>query len=236
VLRRRGLTLLEVTLAMGLLVVLSSMTYWFYGSVLETRDRGTAQTHRMRLMRVVLDRMAQEIRQASLITADERVGIRGEAERIWLSTIRVPSKELSKPRRPRELPPPGEYDLTKVEYKIARHPDILSKKGNWELPLGLERVEIMIPRPDSSQTGESPTGQEQVVGGAEGDAQFDEQLAEEEFVEETEDTGAQLEPRIEWEQLYAPEIRYLRFCYFDGRTWWDDWDVTGDNPLPQLVC
>ena len=31
------------------------------------------------------------------------------------------------------------------------------------------------------------------------------------------------------------EIRYLRFCYFDGSRWWDSWSVTGESPLPQLV-
>ena len=90
--RRRALTLLEIVLAMSLLVVLSSMTYWFYGSALETRRAGTVRAHRLRLVRVVLDRMAREVRQASMITADNRVGIRGEAERIWLSTLGVSSK------------------------------------------------------------------------------------------------------------------------------------------------
>jgi len=234
--RRRALTLLEIVLAMSLLVVLSSMTYWFYGSALETRRSGTIRAHRLRLVRVVLDRMAQEIRQASLITADDRVGIRGEPERIWLSTIRVPSKELSKKRRSREEPPPGEYDLVKVEYKIARHPDIVQEEENWELPLGLARVEIEIPRPDSAQTGEANEEEKLVVGGEEGEAAFLEQLAESQFQNEDEKAGdAQLEPRIEWEELYAPEIRYLRFCYYDGHSWWDKWDVIGDNPLPQLV-
>jgi len=234
--RRRALTLLEIVLAMGLLVVLSSMTYWFYGSALETRRSGTIRAHRLRLVRVVLDRMAQEIRQASMITADERVGIRGDAERIWLSTIRVPSKELSKKRRSREEPPPGEYDLVKVEYKIARHPDIVQQEENWELPLGLARVEIKIPRPDSAETGEANEDEKLVVGGEEGDAAFQKQLDEAQFENEDQKSGdAQLEPRIEWEELYAPEIRYLRFCYFDGHSWWDKWDVIGDNPLPQLV-
>ena len=232
--RRRALTLLEIVLAMGLLVVLSSMTYWFYASALETRRNGTVRAHRLRLVRVVLDRMAREIRQASLITADKRVGIRGEPERLWLSTLRVPSKELSKVRSSRAAPPPGEYDLVKLEYKIARHPDILHTDENWELPLGLARVEIKIPRPDSAQTGKAREDDEVVVGGAEGDAAFLEQLAESEFVDE-EEGEAQLEPRIEWEELYAPEIRYLRFCYYDGHSWWDKWDVSGDNPLPQLV-
>ncbi len=234
--RRRALTLLEIVLAMSLLVVLSSMTYWFYGSALETRRAGTVRAHRLRLVRVVLDRVAQEIRQASMITADERVGIRGEPERIWLSTIRVPSKELSKKRPSRAPPPPGEYDMVKVEYKIARHPDILHKEENWELPLGLARVEIKTPRPDSAQTGEAHEDDKLVVGGEEGEAKFLEQLLESQFEDEDEKVGdAQLEPRIEWEELYAPEIRYLRFCYYDGHSWWDKWDVIGDNPLPQLV-
>jgi len=232
--RRPAMTLLEVVLAMALLVVLSSMTYWFYASALETRKEGTIRAHRLRLVRVVLDRMAQEIRQASMITADERVGIRGEAERIWLSTIRVPSKELSKDVSLRDTPPPGEYDLVKVEYKIARHPDIVHKEGNWELPLGLARVEIPIPRPDSAETGEAQGNDKMIVGGEEGDAAFAEQVEEAELVEQ-DTAAAQIEPRIEWEELYAPEIRYLRFCYFDGHSWWDKWDVVGENPLPQLV-
>jgi len=140
--RRRALSLLEVVLAMSLLVVLSSMTYWFYASVLETRTEGTKRAHRLRLIRVVMDRMAKEIRQASMITADDRVGIRGEPEAIWLSSLRVPSRDLSEERGTYEPPLPGEYDLTKVEYSIARHPDILHEQENWELPLGLARLEI----------------------------------------------------------------------------------------------
>ncbi len=31
------------------------------------------------------------------------------------------------------------------------------------------------------------------------------------------------------------KIKYLRFCYFDGSTWWDSWNVEGENPLPQMV-
>ena len=34
---RRGVTLLEIVLAMGLLALMSSMTFWFYDSTLRTR-------------------------------------------------------------------------------------------------------------------------------------------------------------------------------------------------------
>ena len=247
----RGVTLLEVVLAMGLLVVVSSFVYWFYAASLETSHRGTEETRKLRLARVVLDRIATEIRQASVITADNRVGIRGEEEHIWLSSYRVPSRELSKERSFRDKPPRGEYDIAKVEYKIARHPEVFHKDG-YEYPLGLARVEIMIPRPDRTPKAE---GKENEQGTADGEG---EQASDDVDkpptrvsrsdrldgilrgdlgpLDDEEDRGdASLGPEIQWEELYAPEIRYLRLCYYDGHKWWDSWDVTGENPLPQLV-
>jgi hypothetical protein len=241
--------LLEVTLAMSLLVVLSSMTYWFYSSALEMRESGTAEARNLRLARVVLDRIAKEIRQASSITADGRVGIRGKPERIWLSTLRVPTKDLNLRRTLTEEPPPAQWDLVKVEYKIARHPEVLDEEG-YELALGLARVEIGVPRQDSAETGKA-TERERKVFGEEGEGEgegegekegeiegdgFDDSLADEElFGDEDEGGNVGLIPDINFDELYAPDIRYLRFCYFDGYTWWNSWDVQGDNPLPQLV-
>jgi hypothetical protein len=242
-------TLLEVSLAMGLLVLLSSITYWFYSSALETRDVGTQEARNLRLARVVLDRIATEIRQASAITADGRVGIRGEPERIWLSTLRVPTKNVTEMYRwsSNDEPPPGQYDLVKTEYKIARHEEVLDDDG-YELALGLARVEIKVPRANSAETGRAFEDKRKVFGeelegeGAgeeEGDgesAEAEEALTDEElFGDEGDNRSVGLGPDINWEELYAPEIRHLRFCYFDGYTWWNSWEVTGDNPLPQLV-
>jgi hypothetical protein len=225
---------------MSLLVLLTSMTYWFYGSSLETRARGTQRGYKLRLARVTLDRIAREIRQASVITADGRVGIRGEAERIWLSTLRVPSRELSKDDSYREEPPPAEYDLVKIEYKIVRHPEILHEEDGYERALGLARVEHLIPRPDSAQTGQAFEDEQQVLlepqddqAPAIDDLFFDELYADEE--EQPAAGDSVFGPQIQWEELYASEIRYLRLCYYDGYKWWDDWNVVGENPLPQLV-
>ena len=237
---RRAVTLLEVMLSMGILTFVTGMTYWFYSSSLQSSREGTATAYRLRLARVVLDRIATEVRQATVITADNRVGVRGDAERIWLSSYRVPGRELVKKRGLHAASLPGEYDLTKVEYKIARHPEILHEDG-YEMPLGLARVEIGIPRPDSAETGAAEEeeralhgdfGNEAARGGA-GEASGGAQdgLAD----EQTPDDQGDLGPQIQWEELYAPELRYLRFCYYDGHRWWDRWDVTGENPLPQLV-
>ena len=231
--RRRAMTLLEVVLAVSLLVLLFSMTYWFYAGVLRTREESTDDAAKLRLVRTVLDRMVNEIRQTAVQT-DGQPGIHGTADHIWLTTVRSPT--FSRVGWADEAPRPvGEYDLTKVEYKIARHPEVLTEEG-WEEPLGLARVEINVPRPDTSGLVDSRGKEKQVVGGEEGEEQA-RRLAEEELLDQLQDeaSSADIGPQINWEELYAPEIRYLRFCYFDGHAWWDDWQIGGSHPLPQLV-
>ena len=249
--RCRGVTLLEVTLAMGLLVGLTTMVYWFYASVLETRREGTLEARNLRLARVVLDRIAGEIRQASLINAGGRVGLRGEPERIWLSTLRVPTKDIMSVRRSMmDEPANPQYDMMKVEYKIARHPDVLDDDG-YERALGLARIEHLIPRPDSAEMGqafEERQGSQGVLDAleaagvdpdlVEGDLESDEDLTDEELFglnEDSENQSVGLGPDINFEELNAPEIKHLRFCYYDGFKWWNTWDIEGENPLPQLV-
>ncbi len=243
---RRGVTLLEMVLAMGLLVTVSSLTYWFYFSSISARERGTEEAMRLRLARVVLDRITTELRQAATLTRDHGIGLIGERERIELTTLRVPTKELARTRSSREAPPSPEYDLVKVEYKIARHPDIVHEDG-WDQSLGLARMEKLIPRRQARLPDEAleESGGLAAGGGSEGTA--DDELGGDESVydpivddlfadDEEGDLGSPtLGPDINWEELYAPEIHYLRFCYYDGYTWWDDWWISGDNPLPQLV-
>ena len=53
-----------------LLVILSSITYWFYSSAMRTCERDIQYADKIRLARVLLDRMAHEIRQATIQTAD----------------------------------------------------------------------------------------------------------------------------------------------------------------------
>lgn len=255
---RRAVTLLEIILALGILCSVTSLTYWFYSSSLETSRTGTVAAQKLRLARVVLDRISTEIRQATAITTDNRVGIRGEAERIWLSSYRVPTRAQSEEREYRVDLPPTEYDLTKVEYKLVRHPEILHEDG-YELPLGLARVEHRIPRPDSAEMARRLAGGEESAdtnketdeedpsdgempseGEGEGEElqdgfESDESLADEALVGDEGEGNVDLGPDIQWDELYSPEIRYLRLCYFDGTKWWDAWDVQGENPLPQMV-
>jgi hypothetical protein len=37
------------------------------------------------------------------------------------------------------------------------------------------------------------------------------------------------------QEMYAPEIKYVEFKYFDGAKWWDKWQIQQGNALPQVV-
>jgi type II secretory pathway pseudopilin PulG len=232
--RQRAMTLLEVILSMGLLVILSSLTYQFYYASLSSKASGTERAADLRLTRTVLQRMSEEIRQAVVQSKDFGMGIAGGQEAIEITTLRVPRRELAQERLAPTDPIKREYDLVKIQYKIARHPDIVSEAG-WEQPLGLVRIEKLIPRrlatDRSLRSGKSidpnnPTLPDQfhrdlvglsTGGGADSGA------------------GSGIAPEVNWEELYAPDIHYIRFCYYDGYSWWDNWHVTGENPLPQLI-
>ncbi|MCH8966368.1 MAG: hypothetical protein IID43_01700 [Planctomycetes bacterium] len=227
------MTLLEVTLAMGLLVLLSSMTYWFYSSVLETKAVETQRVRKLRLSRVTLDRLVTEIRQTSLVASGGGSGFRGGPEHIWLSTLRVPTRRLMPTGSQRDEPPTPQTDLVHVEYWIVRNPDILHQDG-YELALGLARVEVEVPRSYVAQIAAAPQDSPEEATGDELDNFAG--LGDEELLGDTSSGGGpDLGPDVNWAELYAPEIRFLRLCYFDGNKWWNDWDVGGENPLPQLV-
>lgn len=251
--RRPAVTLLEVVLAMTLLVLLSSMTYWFYGSSLRSRDREGEADRRLQLMRTVLNRVTTEIRQASPLIDNGRLGIIGEGERIVLTSVRLPSRGRNEWFAPSMVEPPPQFDISEVEYRIARHPEILDDEG-YELALGLARLERVLPqactlatndnRRSSSDRGNNNGNDNGSADGAGDDAANLEDLdmAESFFgegditEEDLSESDVSLEAKVDFEELYAPEIRYLRLCYFDGYKWWDSWDVRGgDNPLPQLI-
>jgi len=233
--KRRAVTLLEMTLAISLLVMLSSITYVFYSSSISTREQGLQEARKLRLSRMVLDRITDEIRQTATMTQDYGVGIIGDAEGIMLTTRRMPRRELARKEfmTTDELIP--EYDIVQVQYKIARHPDIVSEDG-WEQPLGLARVETRIPRPEKPlQEGEEldPLAEQEEMAEGQG---FSEEFVEDLFeTQELESGDAGVGPSINWEELYSQDIHYIRFCYYDGYSWWDQWNVTGENPLPQII-
>ena len=59
------------------------------------------------------------------------------------------------------------------------------------------------------------------------------------FVIDEEDLAGEQETRLIGPRsegaLIAPEIKFLEFKYFDGATWWDNWQLMQGNSLPMMV-
>lgn len=235
--RRPGITLLEVVLAVGLAVILIGMVFGFYHSTLKDRAESLRRTQRLQIARTIVAQMEEEIRQSSSFTPYYGTGIVGGRDWIQLFTTRLPRKVLSEDRSRFEKPIPGEFDLMEVRYYLAKHEDIKDADG-FPLPLGLVRKETRT------------LGKGKVVGsvhgrnrpgdadgdGIEDDAVFEGDPSEDEQdINLTDEEKQNLDDTPIKEELYAPEIKFIRFHYFDGNTWWPDWRLEGANSLPQVV-
>ncbi len=206
-LARRGFTLLEVVIAISLLVMLMSMLMMFYDNALVQRDEGTKRSRDAQLARVILERMAKEVRQAIGNVPGYGVGVFGYKDRIEVNTVVMPDRKLSELQSVRQRRIPPQFDLKQIRYYIAWDEDNLTEDGDPRA-LGLVRRESKTYLRDSIITSQEA----------------------EESAEEVEEVQMAFK-----EELYAPEIRFLELKYFDGATWWDDWELTQGNSLPQLV-
>ncbi len=202
---RRAVTLIETLLATSLLVTFMGVLYWFYGSTLETREQGLKRTRDVQLARVILERMAEEIRQASGNTAGYGAGLIGYKRGISVNTLVIPEKILAQRRSIFDEQIAAQFDLQEIRYYVAWDEENLDEEGNPR-PLGLvRRVTKTFNRGLVLETG------------------FDDQEVEDE------------EALAVKEELYAPEIKFLEFRYFDGASWWEDWELTQGNSLPVMV-
>ncbi len=215
-----GFTLLEAVLAVSLVIMLLSAAYGFYWHSLRVCEKGRKITDSAQLMRVIVTRMADELRQANDLI--EGFGapvpggagsVTGQGEKViepevssmigWPGRITfimqaMPGRELFKEQSIREQPPPGQHDVRLVHYRIVWDEENLDAEGN-AVCRGLFRGEVKTLNPYRA-------------------------------------LGDEWEP-IELEQ-YAPEIKYLELRYFDGSSeegWTSKWTGGQGNALPQAI-
>ncbi|MFH0980614.1 MAG: prepilin-type N-terminal cleavage/methylation domain-containing protein [Planctomycetota bacterium] len=203
--QRGGFTLLEVVLALSIITVVTALMYWFFWDAMTTTERETAQTHDVQLVRVVLDRLAQEIRQANGFVPGYGAGIIGYKHALSINTTVLPEKRLMYPRSIKDEQEVGQFDVQEVRYYIGWDEENLDPNGDPRA-LGLVRrvsktfLRDVVLKGDQEEEADAP---EQAVA-------------------------------IK-EELYAPELKYIEFKYFDGAKWWDDWEITQGNSLPQII-
>ncbi len=210
--RRRGLTLLEVILSMTLILLMMSGIFGFYHTVLRVRQEGSALAQDVLLTRAILDRIAEEVRHATDIVPGDGVGFRGTRNSITIVRTRMPDNYSYNEYDDTVMEnlPDAQLDLMRISYMLRQDPEEVDEE-NLPIVYGLFRIQkrIFNPNPDVL------------------DACLPEEVAEE--VEGEEQAAP---PPMEFApcevELYAPEIKYLRFQYFDGMEWRDQWQTTDE--------
>lgn len=204
--RHAAFTLLEMMVTVALFVTVMTMTFAFYSRTLETRDRAQTESNNAQLARVVLSRIANELRQTSGFVPGYGPGVFGGKDRIEINTVTIPDRKLSERTTLRDKRLPGQFDLVQVRYYIAWDEENVNTNGEPRA-LGLVRRENRTYLRDVVFSSDSDEAAQ---------AAADAQVA---FKEE----------------LYAPEIKFLEVVYFDGARWWDKWELTQGNTLPQMI-
>ncbi len=204
--RCRGLTLLEVLLSLALMILLLGGVFYFYSTVLAARDAGTQATREILLMRGLLQTMADEIRQATDIVPGDGEGFKGTQDRITIVRYGLPDGQAFAEFDPdMGRPPPAQLDFTRVTYELIWDQELTDENGD-PVCHGMWRTfqRTFDPNPKFVLRDENSGGL-----GEDGRP-----------LPETGMAG----PPIDGE-LIAPEIKYLKFEYFDGAKWRDRWQV-----------
>lgn len=143
--RRRAMTLIELLLALGLIVLVMSMMFMFYDSSLRTRAHGSKLISDRQISRLIARKIADEVRSANGFVPSLGPGISGDHCSITIQTVTLPGKELMLERSIKEDAMAAECDLRHVQYYLAYDEDeTFSYPDGTEAsaPLGLVRREI----------------------------------------------------------------------------------------------
>lgn len=138
--RRRGVTLLEMLLAVSLIILTLATLFLFYTISLDATDRAGKFTIRSQQARVVLQQMAREIRQATTGARDKGNGLIGKMHSVTILTTGMPDPALMYTYGLDEKPPTPSYDMRSIDYYLAVDPDSPDEEGNPGV-LGLVRRE-----------------------------------------------------------------------------------------------
>jgi hypothetical protein len=139
---------MEMVLAVGLMTMVLASTMFFYSTTLRTRSEGEKLAQQTQLQRALLERMAEEIRQASRINSYEKKGaeekgLGGKLKGIELLTTVMPDPRQFVRRDLREKEVPAEFDQRRVFYFLIRADDVEDEEGRPRV-FGLARHEFKL--------------------------------------------------------------------------------------------
>ena len=198
--RSRGFSLLEVVVALALMLLLLSGVFGFYLTALRVRNEAGQVTRDIAQMRAELLRIADDIRHATNMVPGDGRGFRGTRDNITIVRLVMPETYAFERHNPEtDKLPPAQMGIRRIEYQLRWSEEL---KDNEDVPLcyGMVRTE---------QRNFDPNPKLIVKVEEEAGAAPEEDKPEADM------------PRVEAE--LSPQIKYLRFEYFDGADWQDRW-------------
>ncbi len=223
---RRGLTLLEVLISISLIVILLGAMLTFFWQVIHTRDAVIARARRLQVARQVLAHMQAELRS---VVGLETIGFPIEqpiVEEEMLEPTRDDTGEKPVMAQQQQVPllVGDRRTITFLTARLpARHQYEFWEDGADQPPAQHDLTQVSYWLwVDPEQTDENG---EPIIGGL---MRTEKKTLNQYLVE----LDQPLDVRND---IWAPEIGYLEFRYFDGVEWTTQWDVTQGDSLPQLI-
>lgn len=139
------MTLIELLLALGLIVLVSVMMFLFYDQILHSRERGRRYMIDGYLARVIAHKIADEIRSADGFLLGIGPGVSGKERQIVLQTLTLPDKDVFKRAALTDRALPGQCDIREVKYYLAYDEDqshAYPDGTEGPAPMGLVRSEM----------------------------------------------------------------------------------------------
>ena len=219
---RRGFTLLEVVISLTLIILLMAGVFEYYNIIIKARQVAIANLRESVLMRSLLQQMADEIRQIADITPGDGKGFNGMKEQLTFVRFRMPDGGSSFDTYDDTYtgkPSTGRQDLMRITYYRERDREVQDDDGK-DVCRGLVREQSKILDPN-------PSG----YVSAQDDPTRDRNRAD--AGDDVNSNASELALLMGSDkELFAPEIQYLRFEYFDGATWHKSWsaeELQSDN-------
>jgi len=200
-------TVFEVLVALCLAILLVSALAVFYSGALTSRERGSKLAAEAIQTRTMLNRIAEELRQAVPLVPGDGKGFQGTADSITNVRTRLPAKSTFQEYSAFDTLPPAQPALMRVTYHLYWDEEERKDDEGIIICYGVWRTEqtTFDPNPKLVVVNKGPEDEEG-----------------EEVVEVPQPVG----------ELYAPEIKFLRFEYYDGIKWRDRWNMpatSGDS-------
>lgn len=196
--RRSGFTLLEAILSLSLIITMLAGVFGFYATTLRARESGSTIAREATLAHSVLQKLAQEIRAATDFVPGDGIAFNGTHDKITILRATMPDLHVfDEHDSMRDDLPPAQMDMRRITYELIWDSELKDDEG-VSICHGLLRTEQKTFDPNPRFV-----------------VKQDDQNPQEATVQPN-------APPIETE-LVAPEIKYLRFEYFDGASWNDRW-------------